>query len=367
MNSTTQSSNRLIQTFCDIVQIDSPTGEEKEMAQEMVSRLAALDIDSTIDAAGNVIAHIPGTGTPLLLNAHLDTVEPGRGIVPVIEDGIIRSQGDTILGGDNKVAIAVMLEAITRVKEQKIDHCPIDLVFTISEEVANIGAIELDTSSLTAQFGYTCDSGDNVGTVTIASPFYNRFDITITGTAAHASRPEQANNVLAALQESLAAISLGRVSENTVCNIGIIEAGHARNTVPGTMIIRGEVRSFVQEELDTVTEQIVSIFQEKAAAHAMDIEVSVVLENDGFLFNTEDSFVQFTGNAIADLGIDVEYKKSSECYDANIFNGKGIQTINIANAVQGMHTIDEHISIESLEQCTDIFFTIISTFGQQDF
>lgn len=358
---------RLTSTFCELVQIDSPTGHEQAMAQEMVKRLTALGISAVIDTAGNVIARVEGnnesgSGEALLLNAHIDTVEPGRGIEPVIESGIIRSSSDTILGADNKVAVAAMLEAIMAVREQGVAHPPIEFVLTVSEEVANIGAIELDTTQLTARYGFTCDSGDTLGTITIASPYYNRFDIQLRGAAAHASRPEQALNVLPVLQKALAGIQLGRISENTVCNIGMVQVGHARNTVPGTLSLSGEVRSFVREELDEVTARIMEEFESAARAANVEITTDVVLENDGYLFSEDDVLAQFTAQSMQAVGVTPQMKKSSECYDANIFNGRGIQVLNIANEVQGMHTVNESITVENLTKTAEIIAQLITDF-----
>lgn len=354
---------RLLNTFLDIVQIDSPSGHETAMTKNISERLSAMNIESVIDDAGNVIANIPGEGPALLLNAHLDTVEPGRGVQPIIEDGIIKSSGDTILGADNKAAVAALLEALCVLKEQQTTHPPLDIVFTVSEEVANNGAIALDYSKIQAKHGYTFDSGDPVGTITIASPYYNRFDIEITGTAAHASRPEQASNVLPVLQEALSAVQLGRISDNTVCNIGMIAAGHARNTIPGNVTIRGEVRSFYESELHSVTNNIINTFTSVATQQKMEIRHDVVMENEGYVFLEDDEFVQYTVRAVEKTGYTSVLKRSSECYDANIFNSNGIRVLNIANGAQHMHTVNEQIAITELEYLANTMLFCIKDFS----
>jgi len=354
---------RLLQTFLELVQIDSPTGQESAMTQEVARRLRGFGLDPQVDARGNVLAKIPGTGPTLLLNAHLDTVEPGRGIVPLVSGGKIQSQGNTILGADNKVTVALLLEVAAVCMEQDTPHAPLELLFTVSEEVGNEGALAFDVSQLSAKYGFTCDSGDPVGTVTIASPFYNRFSLELQGQAAHASRPEQANSVLPVLAHILSHLPLGRVSDQTVCNVGVVDAGHARNTVPGVVRMEGEVRSFVRQELDQVTNSVIQIARNAARQFGLHIKDEVVMENEGFLFPESDSFVQFTAGVVTDLQLPLQLKRSYECYDANIFNPKGIQMLNLANAVQGMHTVDESISLEDFQNIGRILFTLIQKFS----
>lgn len=354
---------RLIDTFERIVQIDSPCGHEDALAHALMHDLMQLGISARRDTTGNVIAHIEGDGTPLLLNAHMDTVEPGRGVVPVVDEGAIRSKGNTILGADNKVAIAALLEAVQCIIEQKLPHAPVDLIFTVSEEVANIGAIHLDMSQIRARHGFTFDSGDPIGTITVASPFYNRFDIELTGSAAHASRPEQAQNVLSVLQRALSQLSLGRVSPETVCNIGLLVAGHARNTVPGSLLIQGEVRSFLRAELDATTQHIVNAFQHAAEAGGVKATPDVVMENEGYLFADTDPFVIFTADTLRSLQLTPQLQRSYECYDANIFNSNGVRVLNIANAVQDMHTMKESIAIADLVHLTNIVLKLCERFS----
>lgn len=355
---------RLINTFTRIVQIDSPSGYEEPLALTLVRDLAALGITAKRDQIGNVIARIPGKGTRILLNAHLDTVEPGRGVIPILKQGVIRSKGNTILGADNKVAIAAILESLQSLHEHQLPHAPIDLIFTVSEEVANEGAMGLDYSKISARYGFTLDSGDKMGTITIASPFYNRFDIELIGAAAHASRPEAAKNVIPVLQKALSQIKLGRLSPETVCNIGLLTAGHARNTVPGGLMVHGEVRSFLRKELNASTQQIIKAFQRAAKGTGVKVSSDVVMENEGYLFDSSDPFIQFTKKIIKGLDVPAKTKRSSECYDANIFNSNGIRVVNIANNVQHMHTMKESIAVADLVDLTRIVMELMQQFAR---
>ena len=182
---------RIIQTFCDLVQIDSPSGEEEEMAQEMIGRLEKLGLETKRDDYGNIVAS-DGREHPILLSAHLDTVEPGRGIKPSVKGDSIISDGSTILGGDCKAGISAILEALESVIEDGGDYHPVELAFTREEEIGLVGARNLDFSLLTAKEAIVFDGEGPVSQITSSSPTYIGFDIEITGRSAHAGvEPEK--------------------------------------------------------------------------------------------------------------------------------------------------------------------------------
>jgi tripeptide aminopeptidase len=357
---------RLIETFKTIVAIDSPTGREQPMVDFLTHFFSTSRATIATDEHRNVLVTVAGHGahtdsTPLFFNAHIDTVEPGRGIECIVDGDTLRSKGETILGADNKVAVAALLEMLTVLEEKQLDHPPLEVLFTASEEVANLGALHFDYTKLSATHGYSFDSGEDTGTIIIASPYYNRFDITIHGKASHAARPEQGINALDIFCLGYATFRMGRISENTVCNIGHIEAGHVRNTVPGELTIRGEVRSFVEKELEETTELIVENFTKKAEHYGATITVDVVRENGGFDYAEDDAFVQFGATHVHACSKTPRFFRASGCYDANIFSEKGIKVLNFANGSRDSHSTNEHISIADFVYTTELALSLAQT------
>lgn len=201
---------RLLQTFLDLVQIDSPTGEEEAVSRDVSRRLSNIGLNPYIDPHFNVIANVPGRENikPIILNAHLDTVKNGRGIKPIIKDGIVRSSGDTILGGDNKLGVAAIVETITALAKGEFrDNRPIDAIFTVHEESGTDGPRLLDYSRVRATQGYAFDTCQPLGSIVLASPFYNRFDIEVKGKGAHASKPEEATPAIPVVAKALHALA----------------------------------------------------------------------------------------------------------------------------------------------------------------
>lgn len=358
------SKERVIQTFIDLVQIDSPTGYEEEMSREVSSRLEEMGVNTSIDNLGNVFARVEGDNNkePLLLNAHLDTVEPGRGIRPTInQDGYIRSSGDTILGADNKSAVAAILELITRIKEtNSSDHHPLELIFTVSEESGNHGAHGFDYRQLEARRGFIFDASDReFGSLIISSPFYNRFDCTLEGVPAHASRPELAQNPLPVFAQGITQLNFGRQEDGSLVNIGIVQVGQVVNTIPGEVSFSGEVRSMVEADLEKHSQKIVDTYQRLALENLLSFTHSVVRENDGYEIAEDDPFLLETMQKLISMKIEPNLVRSWGCYEANIFHSKGLKMINLADGSKASHTVDETIHKDDLIRLVDLAYKLI--------
>lgn len=345
---------RLITTFNEIVQIDSPTGFEKEMGEEVARRLYRFGLQPEIDKKGNVLVFVPGDRQdPLFLGAHLDTVEPGRGIKPKIDNEVIYSSGDTVLGADNKVAVASIIELLHNFQEHsEAQHRPFDVVFTVSEESGNYGAMGLDYSKIKAREGYIFDFSAPVGTIVTASPFYDRFDIELKGKSAHASRPNEANNSVNILGFVLNRIKLGKISANTVVNIGLVTTGEkesVRNTIPGQMMIKGEARSFLEEELIASSDAIRDAFAEGAKYYGSQAQIDFCRENGGYKYSPLHPFLVKTKGKILEVGLKPVFKEAWGCSDGNIFVEKGLTVLNLGDGTRDSHTKRESISIKELD------------------
>ncbi|MBI4157697.1 M20/M25/M40 family metallo-hydrolase, partial [Candidatus Woesebacteria bacterium] len=241
--------SKLTQTFIDLVRIDSPSGYEARARDFVVQRLAGLGIKSKIDKAGNVFAKVEGEGEPVIVCAHLDTVEPGRGIKPVVSGGFIKSSGETILGADDKVAVAAIICALEEAKEQGIKTKPLELIFTVREETDG-GINEFDFGQLKAKYGVIADKASPIGTVVMSSPWIENLNIEIIGKTAHAGVPEKGINALTLTSEAISKLKWGRLDEKTTANIGLISGGSAMNSIPEKISLIGEVRSFSKDSLE---------------------------------------------------------------------------------------------------------------------
>src|SRR5438309_2579785 len=194
--------SEVVDLFTELAALPSPPGEERAVADVVIGYLRDLGLSVDEDDAGpkvgsnigNVYCRLEATdgGKPIFLCAHLDTVPPEGPIEPVIEDGVVRNAGGTILGADNKAAVAAMLEATRRILVEGRPHAGVELLFTPMEEVGLVGAKAFDASRLEARTGYVYDQAAPIGEIILGAPTHRNVFATFSGQAAHAGMaPEE--------------------------------------------------------------------------------------------------------------------------------------------------------------------------------
>lgn len=354
--------DRLVKTFTDLVQIDSPSGEEEAMAVELTRRLEALGFSVKRDAYGNVVAD-DGGADPILLSAHMDTVEPGRGIKPSVDGDRIVSDGTTILGGDCKCGVAAILEALESVYEDGVAHHGIEVAFTREEEIGLVGARNLDFSMLNAKEAIVFDGEGPVSQITSASPTYIGFDIEITGRAAHAGvEPEKGISAIRIAAELIVRLPQGRLDEESTFNIGTIEGGSVRNTVAETTIIRGEFRSRNLETLDDVRFQISEALKEvRGMFPEAELDDHLHTEFETYTLSSDDPATARVTDALRRLGLEPDMRPSGGGTDGNVFRLRGISSVVVGMADHGMHTVREYVIIPELVDTAHLCETLIRT------
>ena len=340
---------RLVGSFCDLVRIDSPSDEEEEVALHLTDRLSRLGFSVARDAHGNVIASEDGEN-PLLLSAHMDTVEPGRGIQPIIKGDRITSDGTTILGGDCKAGVAAILEGLESVGEDATSRRPVQVVFTRGEEIGLVGASNLDYSMIRASEAVVFDGNGPVNTITGASPTYMRFDITVKGRAAHAGvEPEKGLSAIRIATEIINELPNGRLDDETTFNVGLISGGSVRNAVPADATFGGEWRSRNTETLDSIKMQLLTTLERareryKEATIEEDLEVMFQMYN----LDPEEQIVRLVTRVMRDMDLVPNIRPSGGGTDGNVMRLHGIESVVVGMSTNAMHTVDEYVVIPDL-------------------
>ena len=340
---------RLVGSFCDLVRIDSPSDEEEEVALHLTDRLSRLGFSVVRDAHGNVIASEDGEN-PLLLSAHMDTVEPGRGIEPIINGDRITSDGTTILGGDCKAGVAAILEGLESVSEDGTSRRPVQVVFTRGEGIGLVGASNLDYSMIRASEAVVFDGNGPVNTITGASPTYMRFDITIKGRAAHAGvEPEKGLSAIRIATEIINELPNGRLDDETTFNVGLISGGSVRNAVPAEATFGGEWRSRNTETLDSIKMQLLTTLERareryKEATIEEDLEVMFQMYN----LDPEEQIVRLVTRVMRDMDLVPNIRPSGGGTDGNVMRLHGIESVVVGMSTNEMHTVDEYVVIPDL-------------------
>ncbi len=374
-------SQRMGQRFKSLVEIDSLSRHELDVALELEKILtsmgAAVCFDNAKEETGgncsNLIARFKGTvdRKPIFLSGHMDTVGPGEGIKVQYQDGIFRSDGTTVLGADDKSAIAIILEVMDVILENKLEYPPVEIIFTVCEEIGLLGAKHLDYSLMESTFGYILDSTDTEGIVTKA-PASNKIILKVYGRAAHAgAAPENGINAISIASRAIAELPLGRIDEETTCNLGTIKGGVATNIVPELVEIHGESRSHDPDKLKTITENMVSSFQTAAREFddgSGDPKIEAVIENDFPNTNIPEDHeaILLARKAADNIGISLASKTIGGGADANIFFGKGIVAGVLGTGMTDVHTLNESIDIRDMENSARLVLEILKVHAAGD-
>ena len=345
-------SERLLSTLVNLIQIDSPSGEEDAIDADLSRRLQSLGCQVQHDSYGNVVAKLPGEGDPVLLSSHMDTVDPGRGIKPFLDGDTLRADGSTILGGDCKAGLSIILEALASIHESGAPHRPVEVVFTRHEEGGLVGVHHLDFSLVDAKMGVVFDGEGPVSRVTVAAPSQNVVKANITGRAAHAGvEPEKGLSAILIASEIITRLPLGRIDAETTSNIGRMDAGLKRNIVPETAFLDGEIRSLDNGKLDRISGEFHAVFQEVGKKFP-EAQVSLEIENtyQAYRIAPDHPALSMIRQALASLGTEAELMASGGGSDANVFIEKGIVALPMGIGVESFHTTRESANIPQVLQ-----------------
>ncbi len=358
--------------FTDLAAIPSPPGEEREVADRVLTYLEGLGLEVAEDDAGaqigsnagNLLCRIPPTaqngGTPIFLCAHLDTVPPSGPLEPVVEDGVVRNAGGTILGADNKAAVAAMLHAASRVLAEGRPHAGIELLFTPKEEVGLQGAKAFDASTLEATTGFVYDQGAPIGNVVLGAPYASQIEVVIRGRAAHAGMaPEEGRSAIAAAARAIADLRLGRLDDETTANVGLISGGTAKNIVPDRCSFSIDVRSHNESKLADLVREMLETMTFAAALEQCEAETTVAESYRGYRFSRSDPPVALACSALERTGIEPLLQLTGGGADANVFNERGKACVNLANGMMEIHTPDEHIAVADIERMVDVTLALL--------
>ena len=375
---------RIKNLLLEFVQIDSHSRKEREIAERIKKYCEEMGAEVEIDDAGekvggdtgNVIARFPGTipgAAPIMMSAHMDTVVPGEGVKPIIEGDIIRTDGTTVLGGDDKSGCAVVIEVIRSLQEQNVPHTPIEVIFSICEEVGLLGAKNVDVSKLKSKYGLVFDS-DDPGFLFTKGPSSNHMEFRIHGLESHAGvAPEEGISAIKIAAEGLAVMKLGRIDEETTANIGLIEGGMATNIIPNLVVLKGEARSHSEEQLKAQTEHMKKCLEDAAAKYEVTVagkttraSVESHIERDYSSMDLPDSshVVQLVIKAAARMGLEVKTMASGGGCDANVFNRKGIECANLGTGMRAIHTVNEWLDVKDMYAAAEMTMEIMKLNGE---
>jgi tripeptide aminopeptidase len=342
-------SERLYSTLVELVGIPSLSGHEEQIRDYLTQRLSQLGLTTTTDEAGNLIATLAGQGKPLLLNAHMDRVPPGLGHTPILRDGVLYSDGTTNLGADDAAGITLILEIVTRVLEQGLDHPPLVLVFTVQEETGMCGARAFNPP-LPVTDGIVFDNAFEAGVVVSQGATYEAFDVTITGRTGHPGKD---------LSSTVNALDIFRATnyphgtlatDQTRINIGRLTAGNARNAIPALVTLEGELRSFEPFVVrQRIMREIREAFEQTAQRFGGHAELQVQPHAPGYSISGDEPLLQTYRAVLAQRGAPLRLQPTFIGSDTSSFR-PAIKAFTLSTGVMNEHSFAEHVALAPLEQ-----------------
>ncbi|OPZ81838.1 MAG: Carboxypeptidase G2 precursor [bacterium ADurb.Bin429] len=370
MSQTGINRERLLASFVELLHINATSRREGPIARHIEAILTELGASVRHDNAGeaiggevgNLIARLDGglDAPALLLCAHLDTIEPTEALVLRREKGAFASDGTTILGADDRAGVAAILEVVHALTEQGVPYPPLELVFTVAEEVGVMGSMALDTTGLTAAMGFVPDSSGAVGTIITRAPAQQKLEVTIHGKAAHAGMaPEQGISAITVAARAIAGMRQGRIDEETTANIGVIHGGKATNIIADTVQIEGEARSRDPRKLEEQVAHMVACFEAAAEETGAQAEITVLDVYPAFNLADDAPAVLAARVAATSLGIQPLTAATGGGSDANFLNARGIPTVILSSGYAQPHCTDERQDEEELVRLAEWLYLIV--------
>ncbi len=359
----------LVKRFLEYVQIDSETGDEAAMAARLMEDFKALgcevyadDIKEAAMTTGhNVYAVLKGDESvePLLFSSHMDTVVPGKGVKPkVCDDGFIRSDGTTVLGGDDKAGICAIMEAMRVASEG--NHRTVEAVITVREESGMFGAKNIEYSRIKSKKGIVLDSSGGPNDIISGAPGQNKITAKIIGRKAHAGvEPEAGISAIEVAAHAVSNMKLLRVDFETTCNIGTFKADGPTNIVTESVELIMEVRSRNTEKLQNHTAHIIDCISKACEKFGATFEHEIKTSYLGYFYPDEHPLVVQVMEAAKSIGLSPKTKMSGGGSDANVFNQNDITALNLGVGMQKVHTVNEELNIEQMENASKLCLVLM--------
>lgn len=357
--------DRLVRTFLELVKIPSPSWKEHAVIDYIEKSVAGYGAKCRRFPCGesfNLLIAMKGNrkGQTGLFSCHTDTVTPCENIRPIMTNMKIASDGTTILGGDDKAAVAVFIEVMRNLKEYALPHGDIEFLFTCAEELGLYGIKGFDMSHLASKYAFVFDSGGDIGSIVLRAPFHLTYRVQVKGKSAHAGmEPEKGISAIRALSAMIQAIPHGRIDRETTVNVGTVQGGRATNIVAENAEMTLEARSLSKAKLKKIDAKIVSVLKNTARKHTASVKIKKTMEYEGFSLSKEDRVVQIAANAVASIGIMPRFEVSGGGSDTNVINKGGIAAVNLSIGMRNVHTTKEFIRIQDLVKGAKLVHAII--------
>ena len=363
----------MLQEFIELVSIDAISGQEKAVADAIRPKLEALGFTVTMDRAaetfggdcGNLIAVREGElDGSLLLSSHMDRMPNGFGIKPVERDGVLYSDGTTILAADDLSGVCCILDGLRTVIASGKPLPRLEVLFTVQEETV-FGSKAADYSLIQSKLGYIFDSVGHAGRFVVGAPGGYTLNVDIVGKSAHAGNsPEKGINAAKVMCDIVSSLPQGRIDPESTANYPILHTDTtARNAVCDSAHIKGEARSRNPKKLTDYVALFFKTCEEAAAASGAQVNYEAIEDYPAFLVEEDHPLLAMARSACSQLGLEYLAEVGGGAMDANIFTGHGITAVGVASGCYKNHSCEEHLVLEDFFRSGQLCACLIETYA----
>ncbi len=363
----TVNKNRLIKTFTELASIPSPSWHEGDVMNYIIEQFDRLGLDHEIYPCGesfNLVGRLAGTkkSPSIILSGHMDTVIPCERVRPVVTATKITSDGTSILGGDDKAAIAMFIEAAECIRENGTDHGQVEILLSCAEEVGLQGIKNFDPSVLRSRMAFIFDSGGPVGRIVLRAAHHSSMEIFVKGRAAHAGiEPEKGLNAISVMAEILNGLPTGRIDDETTMNMGLISGGMATNIVAENAYCKMEFRSIDRAKMKKLENMVSGKARDVCTTRGARLKIERSLEYPGFSLEENDPVVRIATEAMKKIRIKPQFISSGGGSDTNILHRAGIIAVNLSCGMRNVHSTSEYLLIRDLVKGAELALAIIES------
>lgn len=362
----------IVKEFISLAKLDCASRDERRVADYLIKALKELGCEVSEDNAGretegntgNIHAVLKGNleGSVLFM-AHMDRVQNGIGISPVIKDNKLYSDGSTILAADDLSGVVAILDGLKRIKESNKPHVDIEVVFSVCEEIGLKGSLYINKEDIKSEFGYVLDSPGRVGRILDSAMGKAQMFLNVKGKSAHAAYPELGNSALRAAVLLLAGIDDGRVDDETVINWSYLVSTTPFNAISDRAEAKGLAMSRNNEKLQSYLDAYTAKAKEIAEQTGTDIEAEYHIDYPSFYVRQGRS-IDYAVKALESIGIKPSIEHGAGGFDANRMNGYGIEMIGLATGYSKNHTINEVLELDDLIKSGEMVEAIILKYSE---
>lgn len=361
---------RLIDFFEHIARINSPSKHEREIIRYLKDYLTEMGFqcweDDAAKKTGGNANNLYGvlTGNPnkksICLNAHADTVMPTENICIINDGKLIKTDGKTVLGADDKGGVAIICEAVRSIIENNTDHGNIYVLFTVQEEIGAGGAECVEFDSFRPDIAFSFDTGRPTLCAVASAPTHYKMKYIIHGKASHAAYSQGSINAVKVACDAISKLRTGQVDEETCCNIGKIFGGARTNIVPDCCEVLAEARSQNDEKVKSLVNRMTETFEEECRKAGAVLEKEVNCEYTSFSIKEDDPDFVYAYNIAKKFVDDPFIEHSLGGYDASIFNAKGMKTLVYGIGYEHIHSVREFIEIKDLVTSCEFAYELLA-------